>query len=154
MITWAAVLTPPPLWSHWALLPVWPSAAAETAGWESEPNPPSRSTRHPAAASAAPPSMTTARQADGRTDRQVRDQLTELLIFASEETRSLLKVCVVFGEVVGLLTVLCCVVVGLFVSPTSLVCVWKDTDMSSSSFLCSTRRTKSWIRTSRCRAAL
>lgn len=37
---------------------------------------------------------------------------------------------------------------------TSLVWVWKETDMSKRSFLCSTLRTKSWIRTSRCRAAL
>lgn len=52
---------------------MWPSAAAETAGSESEQNPLNRSILRPAAASAALPSTTTAghKQANTQTERQV-----------------------------------------------------------------------------------
>lgn len=59
---------------------MWPSAAAETAGSESELNPPNRSKLHPAAVSAAPPSTTTAGHTDGHTDGQTDRQVSRCVI--------------------------------------------------------------------------
>ncbi len=57
---------------------MWPSAAAETAGSESELNPLNHSTHRLTVASAAPPSMTTAGHKDTDTDKQNDRQMDRL----------------------------------------------------------------------------